>query len=129
MLCNQSSIIMTGQSEISFNLFLLILRMDHFTVVFSVAWLLHDSEAGGDLILIQTSPLLLCKLSRSSTAFEKEIQRGLYKGKVTSSLACIRMPGNLAHNSVYNGPFSSAPAGEKAIPGKQNELIHLRRAG
>ena len=71
-----------------------------YTVVFSVAWLLHDSEAGGDLILMQTSPLLLCKLSRSSTAFEKENQRGLYEGKVTSSLACIRMPGNLAHNSV-----------------------------
>lgn len=63
VLCNKSRIIMTGQSEINFNLFLFILRMDHFTVVFSVAWLLYDREAGGDLTLIQTSPLLLGKLS------------------------------------------------------------------
>lgn len=37
----------------------------HFTVVCTVAWPLNDSEAGGDLVLIQTSLLLLCKSSCS----------------------------------------------------------------
>ena len=40
-------------------------RIDHFTVVGSVTWLLNGSEAGVDLVLIQTSMLLLCKLSCS----------------------------------------------------------------
>ena len=35
----------------------------HFTVVCSVTWPLNGSEAGGDLVLIQTSLLLLCKSS------------------------------------------------------------------
>ena len=35
--------------------------MDHFTVVCSVTWSLNGSEAKGDLVLIQTSLLLLCK--------------------------------------------------------------------
>ena len=40
--------------------------IDHFTVVWSVAWPLNGSEAGGDLVLIQTSLLLLCKSSCSN---------------------------------------------------------------
>jgi len=35
--------------------------IDHFTVVCSVTWPLDGSEAGVDLVLIQTSPLLSCK--------------------------------------------------------------------
>ena len=35
--------------------------IDHFTVVCSVTWPLNGSEAEGDLALIQTSLLLLCK--------------------------------------------------------------------
>ena len=35
--------------------------IDHFTVVGLVMWPLNDSEAGVDLVLIQTSLLLLCK--------------------------------------------------------------------
>ena len=35
--------------------------IDHFTVVGLVTWPLNGSEAGGDLNLIQTSMLLLCK--------------------------------------------------------------------
>ena len=35
--------------------------IDHFTVVYSVTWPLNDSEAEGDLALIQTSLPLLCK--------------------------------------------------------------------
>ena len=43
----------------------LIKRIDHFTVVGLVTWPLSGSEAGGDLVLIQTSLPLLCKLSCS----------------------------------------------------------------
>ena len=37
------------------------LLIDHFTVVCLVAWPLNESEAGGDLVLIETSLLFLCK--------------------------------------------------------------------
>ena len=40
--------------------------IDHFTVVCSVTWPLNDIEAGGDLALIQTALLLLCKSSCSN---------------------------------------------------------------
>ena len=39
--------------------------IDHFTVVDLVTWPLNGSEAGVDLVLIQTSLLLLCKSSFS----------------------------------------------------------------
>ena len=39
----------------------LVPAIDHFTVVCSVTWPLHGREAEGDLALIQTSLLLLCK--------------------------------------------------------------------
>ena len=42
---------------------------------------LNGSEAGDDLVLIQTWIFLLCKSS---------LQWGLYQSKVTSSLACIQ---------------------------------------
>ena len=35
--------------------------IDHFTVVCLVAWPLNDSEAGVDLVLIETSLLFTCK--------------------------------------------------------------------
>ena len=41
-------------------------RIDHFTVVCSVTWPLIGSEAGGDLVLIKMSLLLLCKSSCSN---------------------------------------------------------------
>ena len=34
--------------------------IDHFTVVCVVAWPLNESEAGVDLVLIETSQLFLC---------------------------------------------------------------------
>ena len=40
-------------------------RIDHFTVVSLVTWPLNGSEAGVDLVLIQTLLLLLCKSSCS----------------------------------------------------------------
>ena len=36
------------------------LCIDHFTVVCLVAWSLHKSQTGVDLILIETSLLFLC---------------------------------------------------------------------
>ena len=39
--------------------------IDHFTVVDLVTWPLNGSEASVDLVLIQTSLLLLCKSSCS----------------------------------------------------------------
>ena len=42
-----------------------IMIIDHFTVVCSVTWPLNGSEAAGNLVLIQTSLLLLCKSSCS----------------------------------------------------------------
>ena len=36
-------------------------RIDHFTVVCLVAWPLNESEAGGDVVLIETSLPFLCK--------------------------------------------------------------------
>ena len=39
--------------------------IDHFTVLGLVTWPLNVSEAGVDLVLIQTSLLLLCKSSCS----------------------------------------------------------------
>ena len=39
--------------------------IDHFTVADLVTWPLNGSEAGVDLVLIQTSLLLLCKSSCS----------------------------------------------------------------
>ena len=35
--------------------------MDHFTVVCLVVWPVNENEAGGDLVLIETSLLFLCK--------------------------------------------------------------------
>ena len=37
--------------------------IDHFTVACPVTWPLNSSEAEGDLVLIQTSLILLCKSS------------------------------------------------------------------
>ena len=37
------------------------LGIDHFTVVCLVAWPLNESEGGVDLVLRETSLLLLCK--------------------------------------------------------------------
>ena len=41
-------------------------RPFHFTFVCSVTWPLNVSEVAGDLVLIQTSLLLLCKSRRSN---------------------------------------------------------------
>ena len=42
-------------------LVLVLLLIGHFTVVCFVTWRLSESEAGGDLVLIQTLLLFTCK--------------------------------------------------------------------
>jgi len=44
-------------------------RIDHFTIVCSVTWPLDGSEAEGDLVLIQTSLLLLFKTNCSDANY------------------------------------------------------------
>jgi len=54
-------------SQISINFVNIpLMLIDHFTVIYSLTWPLHGSEAGGDLVLKQTSLLLLCKSSCSN---------------------------------------------------------------
>ena len=43
------------------------LQIVHFTVVYLVTWPMNESQAGVDLVLIETAVLLLCKLSLIST--------------------------------------------------------------
>ena len=47
--------------KIKLSLLLFLLSIRHFTVVGLVAWSLTESEAGVDLVLIETSLLFLCK--------------------------------------------------------------------
>ena len=75
--------------------------IDHFTVVGLVTWPMTTSEAGGDLVLIQTSLLFSCKcqlVSIRTTWFPPQKQWGLYQNKVTSNLAAIQRPCNWADN-------------------------------
>ena len=48
------------------DVFYVCLPIDHFTIVCSVTWPLNGSKVGGDLVLIQTSLLLLRKSSCSN---------------------------------------------------------------
>ena len=73
------------------------LLIDLFTVVFLVTWHLNESEGGGDLIIIETSLLLLCKfllISMRTASLTEEKQGEFYQSKVTSSLTFIQRPGN-----------------------------------
>ena len=72
-------------------------RIGNFTVVCLVTWPLSGSEAGGDLVLIQTLLLFICKyklVSMRTTWFTYEKQEGLYQNKVTFSLASTQRPGH-----------------------------------
>ena len=71
--------------------------ISHFTVVFLVTCSLSRSEAGGDLVLIQTLLLFKCRLCCSHAnyfAFTYEKHEGLYQNKVTASLASTQRPGH-----------------------------------
>ena len=71
---------------------ILLLSIDHFTVVCLVAWPLNESEAGVDLVLIETSLLFIWKfilISMRTASLTWEKQGGFYQNKVTSSLTFI----------------------------------------
>ena len=62
-----------------------------------VAWPLNESEAGVDLVLIETLLLFICKfllISMRTASLTWEKQGGFYQNKVTSSLTFIQRPGN-----------------------------------
>ena len=61
-------------------------KIDRFTVVCLVTWPLNGSEAVGDLVLIQTSLLLLCK---SSCSYTNWLVFTLKKREVCASFASI----------------------------------------
>ena len=88
-----------------------IFTITHFTVVCWVTWPLSRSEAGGDLVLIQSSLSFSCKfglISVTTTWFTREKQWGLYSNKVTPSLAFTQKPGHSTHNCKmgYSNSFS-----------------------
>ena len=61
-----------------------------------VAWPLNENEAGGDLVLIETSLLFLRKLiliSMRTAALTYKKQGGFYLNKVTYSLTFIQRQG------------------------------------
>ena len=72
--------------------------MDYFTVVCLVAWPLNESEAGVDLVLIETSLLFLCRFLLISTKVvsvtTKAAEGGLYQNEFNSSFTFIQSPGN-----------------------------------
>ena len=81
--------------------------IDHFTVTDLVKWPLNGSEGGFDLVLIQTSLLLLCKSScayANQFAFTREKLTGLYQSKVTFSLACIH--GQVSKHTTVKWPIA-----------------------
>jgi len=64
-----------------------------------VAWPSNGDEAGGDLALIETSLLFLCKLaliSMRTTSLTQEKRKHLHQRNVISSLTFIRGPGDWA---------------------------------
>ena len=64
----------------------------HFTVVCLVTWPMNESEAGVDLVLIETSLLFLCKflpISMTTTSWTYEKEGSLYHNKVNTSLTFI----------------------------------------
>ena len=73
--------------------------VDPFTVVCLLTWPLNGVEAAGDLALIKTSLLLLCKSCCSNAECIFVTKQGdLYQSKVTASLAVIQRPGHRAEN-------------------------------
>ena len=72
-------------------------KIDRPTVVCLVAWPLNESEAGVDLVLIETLLLFICKfllISMRTASLTWEKEEGFYQNKVTSSLSFIQRPGN-----------------------------------
>ena len=76
------------------------LWLAHFTFVCPVTWPMNGNEAGGDPVMIQTSPLFSCKcfFPMPTSVYQHEKESGLHQNKVTSSLVSIHRPGHWACN-------------------------------
>ena len=71
--------------------------IDSFTVACLVARPLNESEAGGDLVLMENSLLFLYEvllISMRTASFIKENQEGFYQNNINSSLTFIQRPGS-----------------------------------
>ena len=82
------------------------MEIGHFTVVCLVTWPLSGSEAKGDLVLIQTLLLFICKcklVSMRTTWFTCEKQEGLYQNKVT--LASLPLKGQVTRHTTVKWPI------------------------
>ena len=73
-------------------------KIDYFTVVCSVAWPLDGSEPGVDVVLIQSSLLLLCKCAQLAQGQQKKW--GLYQNKVTSTPALLPSKGYVTEQTT-----------------------------
>ena len=94
---NGDSIPIIGMQFLKQSVIILLVWIDHFTVVCLVAWPLNESEAGVDLVLIETSQLFICKfllISMRTASLTWEKQGGFYQNKVTFSLTFIQSPSN-----------------------------------
>ena len=70
---------------------------DHFTVFCLVTWPMHGSEAGVDLVLIETSLLLLCKcnlFALQQLDVHNKNSEVYQNNKINSSLTAIQRPGH-----------------------------------
>ena len=86
--------------------------IDHFTVVCSVTRPLNGSEAGGDLVVIQTSLLLLCKsrcLNADSVRLDDKAERPV-SNQGHLLLTAIQRPDHQADNCkmVYSISYRRA---------------------
>ena len=66
---------------------------------------MNDCEAAGDLVLIQLSLLLSCKLcccNSNYSVLTLQKHKGLYQNRVTGTLASSRRPGKLATTVIWS---------------------------
>ena len=83
-------------------------QIDHFTVVCSVTWPLNGSEAGGDLVLIQASLLLLCKSTCANANWvhlhDKSSEVCI---KTSSPLASLAFKGQVTEQTTVRWPINT----------------------
>ena len=83
------------------------IAIDHFTVVCPVTWSLNGSEARGELVLIQTSLLLLCKSSCSNANqvyLHDKCREVCIKAR--SPLASLQFKGQVSQHTTVKWPIS-----------------------
>ena len=82
--------------------------MDYFTVVCLVAWPLNESEAGVDLVLIETSLLFLCRFLLISTQMVSVTQQKQPREvciKTNSTPASLSFKAQATSTQLQNSPL------------------------